>query len=483
MSKKEDLNFNDTEENKLNYEEHEDYEYEDYYDDYEYYNNEPIVEDVIYNILRNRIVDTAANAMFNENNNYCEIGEYSDMGGEEEIAHTLNSIDREILKEYFEDNPEDLNLFNAMREKYADILPLEEKINEKEKRLPNIEWYNNIIELNKDMEKFENIASNEKELYTNDGFEIKYNWDGIYYALTNKETTFPNVVVPKCDIPEEMKEMYEVDDQGNLTGNYNWTYIMDIIKEAREIDAHDIFNNKEIELDYDALLPFPDQVRYILENAHEPENLYESLIKGTHTKGYEADLNCPIELRENQDVMHSFFEMADDNQEILGCFELMGDGLKENKEFIESLFELDSMKKWGHEILSDINPNLYEKDDSFKTKMIECCGISVFEQLWDETSHLWDKTMESIDNQEFYEQYEEYFDFEDTETQNSVLLNKMREESEKRHREDNINNDKKVLSIMKKAVRDTIGKTEGIDKELNTSIEEKEHMGEEYGDN
>ena len=162
MSKKEDLNFNDTEENKLNYEEHEDYEYEDYYDDYEYYNNEPIVEDVIYNILRNRIVDTAANAMFNENNNYCEIGEYSDMGGEEEIAHTLNSIDREILKEYFEDNPEDLNLFNAMREKYADILPLEEKINEKEKRLPNIEWYNNIVELNKDMDKFENFACNEK---------------------------------------------------------------------------------------------------------------------------------------------------------------------------------------------------------------------------------------------------------------------------------------------------------------------------------
>lgn len=102
-------------------------EYDD--DDYEYeYNTEPADEDIIYNILRNRIVDYRANEMFNESTNYCEIGQYEDMGGEEEIALTLNSMSRETLKKYFEENPEDLTLFEQMRVKYPDIEPLDEEI-------------------------------------------------------------------------------------------------------------------------------------------------------------------------------------------------------------------------------------------------------------------------------------------------------------------------------------------------------------------
>ena len=112
----------------------EDYEYDDNYeydnddDDYgydDYYDNTPDDEEVIYEILRNRIVDTAANAMFGESYNFCEIGQYDDMPGEEAIAETLNSMSRETLKKYFEENPEDLALFEQMRAKYDDILSLD----------------------------------------------------------------------------------------------------------------------------------------------------------------------------------------------------------------------------------------------------------------------------------------------------------------------------------------------------------------------
>ena len=106
-----------------------DYENDD--NDYEYdddYDIEPDDYDVIYNILRNRIPDYNANAMFRESTNFCEIGQYSDMPGEEQIAIILNSMDRETLKEYFEQNPEDLALFEQMRGKYADIEPLDEEI-------------------------------------------------------------------------------------------------------------------------------------------------------------------------------------------------------------------------------------------------------------------------------------------------------------------------------------------------------------------
>ena len=84
------------------------------------------LEDVIYNILRNRIIDTRANAEYGETNNTCEIGRYSDMPGEEVIALILNSVDRKILQAYFREHPSDINLFRDMRKKYDDIQPIEE---------------------------------------------------------------------------------------------------------------------------------------------------------------------------------------------------------------------------------------------------------------------------------------------------------------------------------------------------------------------
>lgn len=124
--------FEQVQEQEINDEE-EAYEYDNDYDSTydEYYNIRPDNEEVIYNILRNRIIDTAANAMFGESHNFCEIGQYSDMPGEESIAITLNSMGREILKKYFEENPEDIELFEQMREKYPDILSLDSKLENK----------------------------------------------------------------------------------------------------------------------------------------------------------------------------------------------------------------------------------------------------------------------------------------------------------------------------------------------------------------
>lgn len=105
------------------------YEDNDIDNDYDYgVNLQPDNEDVIYNILRNRIPDYKANAMFGENINFCEIGEYEDMPGEESIASILNSMSRETLKKYFEQYPEDIALFEQMRGKYADIQGVEEEM-------------------------------------------------------------------------------------------------------------------------------------------------------------------------------------------------------------------------------------------------------------------------------------------------------------------------------------------------------------------
>lgn len=83
------------------------------------------LSDVVYNILRNTLIDIKTNAMFNEAGNYCAIGQYSDMPGEEEIALVLNSIDRKILDAYFEQNPKDVARFMKMRSKYENIQELD----------------------------------------------------------------------------------------------------------------------------------------------------------------------------------------------------------------------------------------------------------------------------------------------------------------------------------------------------------------------
>lgn len=91
------------------------------------YVNTAGLQTVIYNLLRGVMIDTQANAKFNEGDNYCMIGEYSDMPGEEIISSVLNQVDRQVLETYFESYPEDIYLFDDMRKKYSEIKPLDEE--------------------------------------------------------------------------------------------------------------------------------------------------------------------------------------------------------------------------------------------------------------------------------------------------------------------------------------------------------------------
>ncbi len=100
----------------------------------------PYLRKVIWNILRNQIPDLRANEKFEDFNNFCRIGKYSDMPGEEEIAIILNSIDRKILSRYFKDNPDDITLFEDMRKKYSAIQTLDDVKKKKvqDKRLKKV---------------------------------------------------------------------------------------------------------------------------------------------------------------------------------------------------------------------------------------------------------------------------------------------------------------------------------------------------------
>jgi len=76
---------------------------------------------VIYHAIRGELIDTHVNEQYNEYDNYYKAGEYSDMPGTEEIAIILNSIDRETLAQYFKEHPQDVALFEQIREQYPDI--------------------------------------------------------------------------------------------------------------------------------------------------------------------------------------------------------------------------------------------------------------------------------------------------------------------------------------------------------------------------
>lgn len=86
---------------------------------------------VIHHAIRGELIDKKVNAQYNEYNNYYTAGKYSDMPGTEEIVKILNSIDGRILSEYFKKYPEDIALFEEMKDKYPEIQSLEE--NEKSK--------------------------------------------------------------------------------------------------------------------------------------------------------------------------------------------------------------------------------------------------------------------------------------------------------------------------------------------------------------
>lgn len=214
-------------------------------------------------------------------------------------------------------------------------------------------------------------------------------------------------------------------------------------------------------------------------------------------------LDCPIQIRDNPDIMYAIFEESD-WMDLNACFCLLSDRLKKDKKLLLKIMELDEVRELSSFLLN-IDPEIYKDDDEFKKKMLECDVCYLFEHLWQDTKHLWDEMMENIDNKAFFKSCH-YVDLEYVERSNPEFASKLFEEIDKRisnmiengiecefpvglgydddgttteipeeyltimkeRKEANIvENDSEIISIMKKAVGKTIGNTTEAQADLN----------------
>ena len=124
------------------------------------------------------------------------------MPGEEQIVIILNSMDRETLKEYFEQNPEDVALFEQMRGKNADIEPLDKEIQKikdarqlfEESLLRDdvVEYYLSKTPQNTDSGQLysHDLSSGEDQLIANNVNLFSLDGNIIYYTLYNPAPAF-----------------------------------------------------------------------------------------------------------------------------------------------------------------------------------------------------------------------------------------------------------------------------------------------------
>lgn len=93
--------------------------------------------ETMHNILNNKIIDYMANQTFDEAGlNFCEIGQYSDMPGQEEVEKVVSTIPKECWEQFLEENPQynDSDALKFIDEDYKAPIELpiiEEKIEEK----------------------------------------------------------------------------------------------------------------------------------------------------------------------------------------------------------------------------------------------------------------------------------------------------------------------------------------------------------------
>ena len=296
----------------------------------------------------------------------------------------------------------------------------------KNKKIVNLEWYNKIRKLIKEgenligEEKLKIIPEEERDLYSLWFFkrELTYNWEGIETLLFNKNTETKLAQKPKYKLPKGIKEFYEVDENGNLTGNYDWDYIIRVIESLVNVNGNELNIFEMWDAEYSDIIReivdvMPDYVGCLLENINDPSELYERLV-ATHTGN--ANLDCPVQIRENASLMLSIFEECDWS-DVESCWELLSDNLKQDKKFLEKLFKLDIIKE-NSSVLLKINPELYKDDDEFKMKMLECDCCILFKQLWDETKDLWDSVMAGIDDNDFFKSCDNIEDFDCIEIEN-----------------------------------------------------------------
>lgn len=215
-----------------------------------------------------------------------------------------------------------------------------------------IKWFKDIVSMNKDCREYgltwsDVIADDDQDLYVLKDSEIYPNWNGIYCKLFGKDgleyselvddlpkgMDVEDIQIPKCRIPKGMKDIFEVDSQGNPTGKFNWDYLASLIE----------ITSQENGSEYPITDFLPKHIGLVMENIDDPSELFEILStggKGTKTR---VDINCPNTIRDNPDRMLKLFEYIRDEGEedyISNFWELASDRLQYDRQFIEDLAKL-----------------------------------------------------------------------------------------------------------------------------------------------
>lgn len=215
-----------------------------------------------------------------------------------------------------------------------------------------IKWFRDIESMNRDYKKYglsldDILTDAESDLYVLKDSEIYPNWNGIYCKLFGKDglkyselvddlpkgMDVEDIQIPKCRIPKGMKDIFEVDSQGNPTGRFNWNYVASLIE----------MTSQENDSEHQITDFLPSHIGLVMENIDDPSELFEILSTGGKGTKTGVDINCPDSIRDNPSRMLKLFEYIRDEGEedyISNFWELASDRLQGNIQFIEDLAEL-----------------------------------------------------------------------------------------------------------------------------------------------
>ena len=343
---------------------------------------------------------------------------------------------------------------------------------------------------------YEEFSDEEKLLFTYDDFfeELNYNWGNIYYTLFGyKKANFAceyfeisDEKIPKEIMPKGLKDLFEVDEDGNPTGFFNWDYATSILEKISGCNIYQLVDyideyvfSQRVRTALEVFDIMPLHMKSVYSNLNKPDELAYTLVICQN-----ADYNCPMQVRDNEDIMYGMFKevSSDDSEGFESCYDLLSDRLKNDKKFLERVFELESDK--NYECLSDkINPEFLKDDDEFCKKFIKFSGIFSLIEHWDCTSHLLDEILPTIEDYDLKNALELYKDkkLEEISPELCVKLNveagrrfgdEITEDGSASEEIQKVIND--TLAVMRSAVGKTIGNTLEVEEELNQICEEQE---------
>lgn len=337
-----------------------------------------------------------------------------------------------------------------------------------------LEWVAHLRKIQLSSKLPEEFSEDERGLYKKRDDELtRYNIDNIYNSLFKQHEPI-NEFEYDCDerkeisldkFPKGLENIFEVDENGNPTGKYNWDYFIALLEKFSGDDITEISNYYFESPIHEIFAATPVHIEDILLNMDDISHLCSSLIECQ-----EADLNCPRRLRENPETIYDFFSEIDEN-DAESCFDFMDDKLKTDKKFLERIFQIRSVQD-NDMIVDKIKPELFEDDDEFAKKMIKCWGVLPFISYWDKLSHLWDEVAPTIPNEQF-ERVENYY-YDEIE-RIPKLKERYNQEFDKRF---DTSYDEAVLDVMRMAVGKTINNIQEIDK----NKDDKTQSGDDIDD-